>query len=538
MRGHWRFSILGQNGKPAATTVLNELYKDKSSTKADGLDISYLQILDNNEMAFQLAPGQTRLIKKNEFAAFRAQSIYSGPDFIEVSGALDIGAPRVGDIKLDLKYTKPGNAQVLDFSKVELDFISKGFVHFEADRTIGKNIEITATEVKITGEVYEKPNTFNNMPATLIAKSGNPQYTIEVEKDWITQLSVETGNVANARANFQNNAGGKGTRLQIANGGTTASKGGDWNIFTFEGKMKENDPNNNAYKEEPHMIFTVTGAVKATADKEGIKLNGGAFFGGFNVFYDFEKMALMGSLELNATPTITIAPVTLQNGALEFRCDPNGFYIAGAVKAYVASIPVIGGTYNLGFMAGYYPDFENRMQNEIWPLVTRYKNPLWKNDCYPNYINNNLKGFYLTLDHDIFNTRADVNFGVIWGGIKAYAGMGADIYMNFGQRTVFGVSARAKLLVDAYLGAVTGTSIEGSLKADAAFDFGYEEPNFTINFSADASFKAKVQQWLIFDTVTLFNETVNCRIEAGTKTGFDFTLDSGAPRFQCPPAFR
>ncbi|MGD0711687.1 MAG: hypothetical protein ABR968_10980, partial [Bacteroidales bacterium] len=229
MKPHWRFCI---SGSPAASLpVLADL--------SGQIQLNYIQILSNNETVFQLQQQSSPLtIRKNPLTKYSPESIYNGPDYISISGAFNVGAPRMGDIQLFLEYQNPLTMKI---KTVQTDFEGQGFVHFVA-RDPGNNvpnITITQDQVTILGNVVEEPTkTFNEIPSTFFAvvggssfyTGGNPVYKVEMDKNFITQLTSD----GNAPSN-------KGSSLQIAQGGMSVVNN-DWSLLTYEGYMSSNTP--------------------------------------------------------------------------------------------------------------------------------------------------------------------------------------------------------------------------------------------------------------------------------------------------------
>jgi len=533
MRGHWRFSIMGQNGKPAASTKLRGLFNpaDPNVNTRENIDISYLQILDNNEMSFQASSG-SRFIFNNSKADLLVQSVSNGPNYIIVSGGLDIRAPRVPRMPLQLTYTGSASNQKIEYSNVKTDFITKGFVHFLADTKKTENIVITAERVVIDGVLYEEPATFNQIPVQLIGyHSGSTSHEIKIRQPgWTMQLSMDTD---------KNKTLGDTPTPTTSNSGfslnnvwaSTKVVGNDWSLLTFGGTMHDN-ADGGGFKEDPDMTFTVKGAVEANCDNLQIaQMN--TPFGELKTVFDYKNKALIGSVTKKpGTPQIPLPPgINLIEGAVEFCTDPTGFYVAGGLKTLV-TIPFVQGHYNLGFMLGSYKN-SSRLRSDVWPLVMRYKDPAVKNECYPTFIKWDLAGFFFTLDRVLIDVKKSYNFVVVAGGVKAYAAIGADLFANFSGSATAGLSANLLLKAEGYLRSYTGTSIEGRIGLDGSFRCYYSD-NLHLNLSLDMSLGIAIRQWAVLGTVTLFNETVHAQLNGGTH-GFSFNFGSGeGPAKPCP----
>jgi hypothetical protein len=219
-------------------------------------------------------------------------------------------------------------------------------------------------------------------------------------------------------------------------------------------------------------------------------------------------------------------PLIIKKGTIEFRNDRNGFYIVGAMDTYLNLVP-INGDYQLGFMAGNYRD-TTWIRNHVWPIVTRYKDELVKNECFLNHFvkpNNCLKGFFFTVDRKLFELDFPYfYFPVAWGKVWGKGVIGTDIFMTFSPFAT-GVVARVDLQAGGYLHAITCTSLSGSVRAEAAISFIYRD-RFEVDANLQLTFNAKVNQ-CPFGTV--FDESITCKagIKIPDSNPFRFTLESG-----------
>ncbi|MGD0712462.1 MAG: hypothetical protein ABR968_14900, partial [Bacteroidales bacterium] len=243
-------------------------------------------------------------------------------------------------------------------------------------------------------------------------------------------------------------------------------------------------------------------------------------FGEITTIFDFPHKRLIGKIEANNV----LLGANIISGTIETLFDPDGFYIAGGCKADVhLPNPFIDGTYNMGFMIGSY-----KITDELWGVVNSFKNPAVIDNCYRTN-NPNLKGIYFTLDRDIIDASLSFDFVLASGYVQANALIGADIWANFDpNHTSIGMSGYAYAHVAAGLGAITGTSISGSLDAKALITFKYENSQFDAMTSMNLGFTASISQSLGFTTISK-SISIDCQAAAGT-SGFSFDLGS------CPQA--
>jgi len=508
MKPHWRFSI---SGNPAAQ--LEQLDDINGIIK-----LNYIQILSNNESVFQLQQQSTPLkIRTNPLAQFSPESIFNGPDYISIAGALNVGAPRMGPIPLRLDYKNPHS---MSPQNVVADFEAQGFVHFTS-RNPGNNIPnitITPDIITILGNVHEMPvPTFNEVPSTFTATVGgapfytnpnpDPVYKVEMQKNFVTQLD-NIGNAPNP----------KGHQLKIDNGGM-AVIGSDWSILTYEGVMTSNS---GADSIKPLTVkYAVLGDI--SADAGGMEVSAiETPFGAMKMVFDFKNKRMIGSITCNNIPLGT----SKLSGTVETLFDPDGFYVAGGCSAEIQLPNIyVDGTYNMGFMVGSYPIGEG-----LWSVVNSYKNPAVKNECYRTN-HPKLSGFYFTIDRIIVDKSIDFDFILASGYVNATALLGADIYANFSEPVTVGVEAHAFGEVKAGLASITGTSISGGLSLLALMKFAYEAPDFVAQGSIDMKFNATISQSLVMTTISKSFD-INCHTSGGTE-GFSFSLGSGDPKQDC-----
>lgn len=508
MKPHWRFSLSG-TGDPVA------IIKNLPGLNGD-IGINYIQILSNNENIFQLQQTNTTLlINNNPLAKFSPQIISNGPDYFNITGGLNVNAPRMSDMSLELNYTLQNNVLAMKLRNVKTEFEGKGFVHFTAveQGNDKSNIAIDNNNIMITGEVEEKPNkSFNPVPATFTATSGAlPGYKVELPKDYVMQLTSETKGSSSS-----------GYKLTIAKGGMEVSNG-DWGTLSYEGMMASNSATDKGIK-DTYTKFNILGDVSVSADK--VEMENTTPFGKMTLIFDFPAKRMIGKLDLDhvqmGTNTIT--------GTVEMLFDPAGFYVAGGGKADInIGNPIADGTYNLGFMIGSYP--LRSADDELWKVVTAYKQPEVKNDCFVQKLKGKLAGFYMSVDRLIFDVDYDFDFVIVSGYVNGKALVGVDMWANFSGETTLGVAVKVYAHAAAGMSAITGTSLSGEITALAALKLAYENSKFVVQGSIDMSFAVSIRQELLVTTISA-STSVGCSAQGGTE-GFSFELNSGKPISAC-----
>jgi hypothetical protein len=367
--------------------------------------------------------------------------------------------------------------------------------------------------VIIIGEVEEKPNrSFNPVPAIFTATSGTtPGFKVVLPKDYVMQLTSEATGSSSS-----------GYKLTIAKGGMEVS-GGDWSTLSYEGIMASNSTDNKGIK-DTYTKFNVLGDVSVSAEK--VEMENAKPFGKLIMIFDFPAKRLIGKLDLDhvhlGTNTIT--------GTVETLFDPEGFFVAGGGSADInIGNPIADGTYNLGFMIGSYP--LKSANDDLWKIVTAYKQPEVKNDCFVQKLGGKLTGFYMSVDRMIFDVDYDFDFVIVSGYVNGKALVGVDMWANFSGATSLGVAVKVYAHAAAGMSAITGTSISGEITALAAIKLAYEYNKFVVQGSIDMSFSVTIRQSLIATSVSK-SVSIGCSAQGGTE-GFSFKLTSGEPINAC-----
>ena len=167
----------------------------------------------------------------------------------------------------------------------------------------------------------------------------------------------------------------------------------------------------------------------------------------------------------------------------------------------------------------------------IWKIVTAYKQPEVKNDCFVQKLGGKLAGFYMSVDRMIFDVDYDFDFVIVSGYVNGKALVGVDMWANFSGATSLGVAVKVYAHAAAGMSAITGTSISGDITALAAIKLAYEYNKFVVQGSIDMSFAVSIHQSLLVTSVSA-SASVGCSAQGGTE-GFSFKLTSGGPINAC-----
>jgi TANFOR domain-containing protein len=508
MKPHWNFNLISNGTEKVASLPGLAGLTNPDLITPYPVDFDYLQILSNNEMIVQLKQtGVKARLNGNTLASFLPQTIYNGPNYMKLSGTLNVGAPRVSDILLSAIWTS--QAKNPDFENVDTDFETKGFVHFYSSK---KPIVIEKNEIRISGKVIEKPSkTFNPIPSTFFARvTGTPRYEVKMQKDWITQLTSEEDESITAPVTST-----KGYSLKIEQGGMSVT-GNDWTTCKFTGEMTNNDKSKTDDIAPTKTSFEVLGDISANSDKLSVSsIN--TPFGSMSQTFDFKTKELIGTLSFNYE--LTLGSVVIHKGTISSCFGAEGFYIIGACNAFLP-IGILAGNYNTGLMLG-----SHVLTDEMWQLTNIYIDDRVVNWCYKKNTER-LSGFYFAFNRELFKAREDFDFVLAKGYVDALGLIGGNTYVNgTGGSWQVGLGGYVYLHAGAGLSAITGTSISGGAGGDGKIEFQLGDPSY-INASINLGFEAKISQDLGVKTVSK-SISVDASANGGT-SGFTFQLESGS----------
>lgn len=453
-KGHWKFSITSQGSKPAG--VIRNLARSGTNYLNGEIHLGYVELLSNGEDILTIQQdGPALWINDNSLAQFSPQVISSGRDFFEITGGLQIPAPRLVPIMTRLKFTGSPQALSMEVKNLEMSFEGKGYVNFFSDTKIStrSNTEITKDIIRIDGYVLEK-EAINPITAVFYAENpAKPHYHVDLEKNYNLNLSetITPDQRGQIGANY----------LRIKEGGMEVPAGAnDWGLLSFTGIYYGGA--NIEHKSEDHnvMEFTVDGDVSVNGDNLSVS-NIDMPFGNMSLIYIFPEKTLKGTVAVGGPKDQEIGPVKV-NGVIKMVFAPAGFYIAGGLHAKVPA-PFPFDDWNMGLILGAYktiPDW----QTEVVPAVTQYSHD--KNKICWLKGQTGIDGFFITAGKDLINVDLDYGIPAVANvEIKARASVEASIYASFSNwmlRVMAGVNGLVKVGASA-----AGVSAGGQVEVEA-----------------------------------------------------------------------
>ena len=175
---------------------------------------------------------------------------------------------------------------------------------------------------------------------------------------------------------------------------------------------------------------------------------------GFKFVYDFPTQQFLGSMTIVDQ---NIGGVKF-GGVLEMAIGKPGFYFACAGTMQTSP----WGKINAGFLIGYY---DQQIPTHIWQKILQYSA---RNEVPCSLTGDNFRGFYAlgAIGVPFFTFDYAFDFGVAKGGINMNVAAEASVYASFQPgKNILGVSAMIYADAQAYLEAITCTSIDAKVRA-------------------------------------------------------------------------
>ena len=494
--GHWVFRVSGSNDKPAA---IIPKFKDISND----LPIDFIQLISNDENILSLRQTSTpQLLANNQLAAFYPEGITNGTDNFTLYGRLQLAAPRLTPMQLNVDFRKKNGELQMTPGSVISSFEGKGYVQFHTKLNDDKNISITKDKLTIHGILEEKPDaTFAPMQADFVADALEKSYSVLI-------LDAETKLTSNLK-------------LNLVPGGGMKVAGKDWDILSFSGRLEETGKPNSALSGKDMLTFNVYGDVQVKGNS--LTMSHDAGFGAFDMTFDFKKPELFGTLNVPNTP---IGEFSF-GGVMEMRFNKDGWYIAGSGTASCPVVPLVADGWEAGFVFGDY-----NLDGDLWKTANQFIEPELVDHCFLQE-NPHLKGFYFAGAKKIFDIDVEKDFIIVSGYIYAKAAIGVGTYANFTKSAAIGLRVAAFAAVGAGFSApLVSGGVDASIKAGLAAKYADSKFSISGDLTADLGFHLSVGACPVCDETNI-NQSVLLRIDTAADPTFSFDFGSGA-KVKCP----
>jgi TANFOR domain-containing protein len=495
--GHWVFRVSGSNDQPAA---IIPKFKDLIS---NDLPIDYIQLLSNDENTLSLRQTSTpQLLANNQLATFYPEGITNGTDNFRLYGRLQLTAPRLTPMQLNLDFRKKNGELQMTPSGVISSFEGKGYVQFHTKSNDVNNITITKDKLTIHGLLEEKPDaTFAPMQADFVADAVKNSYSVQI-------MEANTKLTSNLS-------------LNLVPGGGMKVIGKDWDILSFSGRLEETGKTNSALSGKDTLTFNVYGDVQVKGNS--LTMSHDAGFGAFNMTFDYKKPELFGTLSI---PKTQVGDFSF-GGVMEMRFNKDGWYIAGSGTASSPVVPLVSDGWEAGFVFGDY-----NLEGDLWKTANQFIEPELIDNCFLQS-NKHLKGFYFAGAKKILDIDVKKDFIIVSGYIYAKAAIGVGTYMNFEKSAAIGLRVAAFAAIGAGFSAPL---VSGGIDARIIAGLGaeYKEKHFSISgdITAALAFHLSVGACPLCDEIDVDkNAVLRVNTAANPKLSFDF---GSGTNIECP----
>ena len=375
--GHYRISITGTSNEPTA-------WIDQLPAMEEKLKFASIDMLSNNTTEMSL--GKT--YRFHHLIDVFVDQIMSGDDFFSLTGMPNTGVPQMVSGQALMTYYKENGQVKFKMEPLNAAVDCNANVVFNLDHENGKQ--------ELKDGLFTSYGKFAIKPPP--GESGEP-LTVKgklVRKPDETYIDVFEQDITIGRET-----------MHITEGKITATTDA-WNELHYKAYTRSNGLDDNNEVE-----FVVHGGIEASGDKIEVN-NINTPFGDFEMAFLFPETALVGHLSIKVP--ISTGYGTINNGMMEMRFDPSGFYFGIEANMNIMGLPCEG-----GLVIGYYSKSLQSVMHKVFAKM--HKIP----DNLPA-----LKGFYFMGEMPIIDksfTLADVIDISVVGAIGAYVGA------NFANKT-------------------------------------------------------------------------------------------------------
>jgi hypothetical protein len=452
LKGHWRLSVVGLSGQPAAT--LSGLPGLKPGTE---LRFGTFSILSNGEQSLDFMQSGEDL----EFYTtlkVKPIAIYAYDGYFMLNGSMDLGIPLVERQNGNIRFSKTGNEIKFGLYPLNMDFEGPGKVRFYSSQQFG--------DQKFENGSFIAPGQIRDEEG--IKLKGVLHRTLNdiwLEVDPYNQVIPIGSNGI--------------TRLIDVRGEMRVDKqANEWGLFSFEGIMD----GIKGMEGDKKKSFTIYGDIVANNQNIQVKnIPGG--FGGLKITFDYANSRMIGDMDIHQNFN-----GLSMHGLVNLVVDGNGWYFLGGGEV---DIPGLGGVQS-GFIIGDYALMPPEVRGKLMQFAYDKK--------IPASFSNHISGMFITgrIDAPIIDIP-DVSLDLWVVSVKLGVDVGLDgrLWMGFEESgNEYGIGAMA--FTHAYF--VSSSISCTNLYADARVEMGskgiYNTSNgsFTATGCGSFSLAAKVEQ--------------------------------------------
>nr|WP_294944669.1 hypothetical protein [uncultured Mucilaginibacter sp.] len=501
---HWRFSAISPGNGTVATIPLPAV---PGKIAATTLNVNYFQLISYNKENIVSLNGNQAGVKlyNNSKFTYYPTSITSDNNAFALTGTANIDVPRVGNMAMNLIYTKAAGSFNMNPGNYAINFEGKGYVQYTS--SAAGIITSSNGSTSIPGTVQE-PGKINPIPCTLTFGDDAAQKTGVKLDNFLLRLDGDNTQSPTPKPAATNQLG-----LAIVSSNTNGMfvQNNDWGTLSFSGEL--HDPASGALvKTNPTYKFEVLGEITASAND--VSMSQATPLGDLQMVYDFPTKTMRGSLHM---VDVGFSGYIL-NGDVEVTNAPDGMLIVGAGQLNTNPIPSGFGTFNIGLLMG------NKKPSDVSiGIATQYSKAV-ENVCWLKERADDFKGFFVTGGYDLINMQKGIDLGIASAYFNAILGIEVSLGADFGSKASLLVLAGAHGEVNAGLDAITGTSISGGLSAHVTA-YGTYDPKISVAGNAGVEVHYNISQYIPF----FGTKSVGGSIGAG----INLTLNKDGSKMTC-----
>ena len=451
-KGHWRLAVVGLAGKPAVT--LANLPGLKEGTE---LSFNTFSVLSNGEQSLTFTQGVQNL----EFYStlhVNPIAIYPYDGYFLLSGAMDLGIPRIKKQNGNIKFTKEGSAIKFQLYPLNMDFEGPGKVRFYSSQKFGDQVfnnGVFAAPGQIMDEEGIKLSGILHRNKTSVWLEVDPyNQVLPIGSDGSTNLSDIKGEM---RVDETKN---------------------DWGLFTFTGTMN----GTKGMEGDRKKTFTIYGDI--VADNQDVQVkNIDTGFGNLNITFDYKNARMIGDMTIDKS----FSGLTMK-GVANMLVDKSGWYFLAGGQIETPGL----GDIQAGIMIGDYGYMSPNVTNKVMQFAY--------NKNLPAAFKDHISGFFITGQKSlpVINVPdVSIDLWILSARLGIDAGLDARLWMGFDKSgTELGIGAMAFAHAYFIASSITCTNLSADARAELGAQGTYNTGTGTFTLSGCGSFSlaARIEQ--------------------------------------------